>query len=66
MGGLDFDGNRNILFVATGEKEEYGVGRKFWWYEEKLVSDYFNFLNSVTNWGVGRSRRFENKGASMK
>lgn len=50
MGGLDFDGNGNTLFVVTGKKEEYGVGRKFWWCEEKLVSAYSYFLNSVTNW----------------
>lgn len=49
MGGLDFDGNGNTLFVVTGKKEEYGVGRKFWWCEEKLVSAYSYFLNSVTN-----------------
>lgn len=55
MGGLDFDGNGNILFVVTGKKEEYGVGRKFWWCEEKLVTDYFYFLSSVTNWGSGKA-----------
>lgn len=65
MGGLDFDGNGNTLFVVTGKKEEYGVGRKFWWCKEKLVSAYSYFsIQSLI--GVGRSRRFENRGASMK